>query len=148
MAPDFKAITINGDVVKLSDFAGKKIVLIDFWANWCVPCRESFPMLKKIKEKAGNGNLVLIAVAVETNDKEWRKAIQKDATSDWVHILSINSAKVRGKYNDDILNKYESAPIPIQYLINKEGKIIGHWIGKSEENERELLKMIDKLIAQ
>ena len=49
-APDFKATDINQQTLTLSQFKGKSVVLLDFWASWCVPCRESLPHLKTIYE--------------------------------------------------------------------------------------------------
>ncbi len=73
-APDFILQTIAGETVKLSAFVSKKNVLLDFWASWCVPCRESFPFLKNITADTSIKDLIIIPISTDEKEDLWRKA--------------------------------------------------------------------------
>ncbi|MBS1579268.1 MAG: AhpC/TSA family protein [Bacteroidetes bacterium] len=139
-APEFTIQTINNKTISLSGFRGKKIVLLDFWASWCIPCREAFSELKKIYAKYNRKELAIIAVTIDEDLQAWRNAIQQDGIRQWYHTTATKQPKV--KTEDDIIEKYETNGIPTQYLIDKNGKIIGRWFGYTEANEKELRKLI------
>ncbi|MBS1591035.1 MAG: AhpC/TSA family protein [Bacteroidetes bacterium] len=140
IAPNFTFETIYNKTINLSDFKGKQIVLIDFWASWCIPCREAFSELKKIYAKYNRKELAIIAVTIDEDLQAWRNAIQQDGIGQWYHTTATKQPKV--KTEDDIIEKYETNGIPTQYLIDKNGKIIGRWFGYTEANEKELRKLI------
>lgn len=76
-APDFKATELNQQTVTLSQFKGKSIVLLDFWASWCVPCRQSMPHTKSIYKKYHPKGLDVIAVSVDEKRNAWIEAVNK-----------------------------------------------------------------------
>ena len=65
-APDFKGKTSQGKEIKLSDYLGK-VVLIDFWASWCLPCREEMPELVKFYKSHNNSEFEIIAVNIDND---------------------------------------------------------------------------------
>ena len=144
-APDFSATTIDGETVKLSSFRGKKNVLLEFWASWCVPCRQSFPDLKNLLTEPHMKDLIIIAIALDNKEDSWKKAITKDSISNWYNILAPIESNNKFQRNRKILNKYEVLPIPMQYLVDKTGKIVGHWIGQSKENENSLREKVKEI---
>jgi thiol-disulfide isomerase/thioredoxin len=85
-APEFKASDLNQQTITLSQFKGKSEVLIDFWASWCVPCRESIPHLKTIYNKYHSKGLEVIAVSIDEDKKAWIEAVKHDSTGMWYHI--------------------------------------------------------------
>lgn len=141
-APDFKAVTITGDTIQLSHLYNEKVVLIDFWASWCIPCRESFNKLKESISKFSSDSIVVVAISTDTNEESWKKAIAADQTSSWIHILA-NQEK---KENYKILFNYRSSPIPLRYLIIKGGVISNQWIGQNEQNDNELDNALKRLL--
>ena len=146
LAPDFKAIDLNQQIVTLSQFKGKSVVLLDFWASWCVPCRESIPHLKTLYNKYHSKGFEIIAVSEDENRKAWIDAVNKDSTGMWVHI-PIAEQFAKGPdfiTNDDIYKNYFVQAIPVTMVIDKNGKIISRLVSKSKENEESL----DKLLAQ
>src|SRR5262249_38068180 len=73
-AYDFHALTAAGNSIRLKDFRGKKYVLLDFWASWCIPCRSSTPYVKRLWEKYRN-DLAIISISLKDADSSWRAAI-------------------------------------------------------------------------
>jgi peroxiredoxin/cytochrome c-type biogenesis protein CcmH/NrfG len=73
-APDFRITTVQGEDLSLKQFAGK-IVVLDFWATWCPPCRESVPELRALTRKYDPSKLVLISISADEDDDTWRKFI-------------------------------------------------------------------------
>lgn len=145
-APDFKAIDLNQQIVTLSQFKGKSVVLLDFWASWCVPCRESIPHLKALYNKYHSKGLEVVAVSEDTKRKAWIDAVNQDSTGMWFHIPIAEQFAKGPDYitNDDIYKNYFVQAIPVTMVIDKNGKIVGRLVSKSKENEESL----DKLLAQ
>ncbi len=135
-AKDFVMKDINGSNITLSAFKGKKVVIIDFWASWCIPCRESIPHLKILYDKYQSKGLAIIAVSEDKDKEAWLKAIEKGRTNNWYHVLAITGKENIGETG--IGMKYEATPIPMCYLINTEGIIVGKWLGQFNENDADI----------
>ena len=144
---DFKETDLNQQVVTLSQFKGKSVVLLDFWASWCVPCRESIPYLKMIYKKYHSKGFEIIAVSEDENKKAWTDAVKQDSTGQWYHIPFAEKwpCKPSQITNDDIYKNYFVQAIPAQILIDKNGKIIYRHVGYSKESEESLDKQISRL---
>jgi peroxiredoxin len=77
MAPPFAVTTTDGQRVSLDDLKGK-VVLIDFWATWCAPCREALPHVRDIAKKFQGQPLVVLSVSVDTDEQKWKDFIAKN----------------------------------------------------------------------
>jgi peroxiredoxin len=147
-APDFKATALNNQTVMLSQFKGERVVLLDFWASWCVPCRQSLPHLKTIYNKYHSKGFDIIAVSLDENRKAWMEAVKQDSTDMWYHILIAEKWPEGPITATDIFQNYYFKMIPEQFLIDKNGNIIGRLTGQSKENEesleRQLAQLFDK----
>jgi thiol-disulfide isomerase/thioredoxin len=150
MAPDFKTIDINGSPLTLSAFRGNKVVLLDFWASWCSPCRALTPHLKELYQKYHSKGFEIISISSDENKDAWQKAINQDGINIWyqvpvqIHIKPFNFNPTE----DDLRFKYECNSIPFQYLIDKKGKIIGRWDGGGEENKKDLDLKLAEIMNQ
>lgn len=133
-APDFTTTDINGKPLSLSSFKGK-YVLIDFWASWCIPCRESTPYLKTLYKQYHQKGFEIVAIAEDDkNPGAWRKAVAKDGTGIWYHALD---GKVNANTGWDTTNsineKFGVQALPTKILIDTNGKIIARFTSTEED---------------
>jgi peroxiredoxin len=136
-AIDFTLKSLDGKNVKLSDLKGK-IVVLDFWATWCGPCKASFPALQKMHDKyKDNPNIVFLAISTLENEKG-------DAL-----IAKINEFIEKNNYtftillDEDVNRKYGVQGIPAKFIIDRYGKIQFQHVGFEGEP-----KMMNDMNAQ
>ena len=145
VAPDFKATDLKNNIITLSQFKGK-VVILDFWASWCGPCREGIKELKPIYEKYHPRGMEVIAVSVDFNKKAWVDAVKKDSIEMWYHIPMAEKYAEGIITKDDVYSNYFVQPIPVRIIIDKKGKIVsrkmGYTFGEKELLEKELEKLL------
>jgi thiol-disulfide isomerase/thioredoxin len=117
-APDFTGTTSNGKKVSLSSLKGK-VVYVDVWATWCVPCREEFPDSKKlVKQFEGNDQVVFLYVSVDRNVSAWKKLLKDNS------IPAGNHINVQTDQPGSLWEKYHLWGIPRYILINSDGTML------------------------
>ena len=117
-APEISANTPDGKPLKLSDLRGK-IVLIDFWASWCAPCRKENPTIVKLYDKYKDKDFTILSVSLDQDMINWRGAIKIDGLKWPNHISDLKG------WGSAVISSYNFNAIPYTVLVNKEGKIIG-----------------------
>ena len=117
-APDFELLDKDNQKVGLKNFAGK-IVVLDFWASWCGPCRSELKYLKTVYEQFKDENIVFVSISLDDSRKEWLKAVKEEKIP-WVNLW-----ESKGFKNTDLKNTYRFASIPYIVLVDAEGKIVG-----------------------
>lgn len=116
IAPDFTMNDPAGNPVALSSLRGK-VVMIDFWASWCAPCRQENPNVVKLYQKYKSKGFEIIGVSLDRGREEWLKAIKDDQLS-WVHVSDLQY------WQNAAARLYSVNAIPQTYLLDAEGKII------------------------
>lgn len=148
-APDFTANDINGKPFTLSSLKGK-VVIIDFWASWCVPCRKSNPHMRELYAKYHKKGLDMVYVSDDdSNPAKWKAAVEKDQLiGDGYHhvlrglkVLDYNTFKT--DKTNDISDKYAIHFLPTKYLIDKKGNIV---CKINEGEDAKLDAQIEKLL--
>lgn len=115
---DFEMQTPEGKNVKLSDYAGKgKVVLVDFWASWCGPCRREMPNLVEAYAKYKNKNFEIVGVSLDQSGDAWKESIKK-LNITWPQMSDLKY------WNCEGAKLYAVSSIPHTVLIDGEGTII------------------------
>ena len=140
VAPEFTKVDINGKNIDLTSFRDKNYILLDFWASWCVPCREGIPHLKQVYRQYHSKGLDIVGLSWDSDEKAWKDAINKDSTGMWHHIF----ANMYLPNDNSLRNKYSIEGIPTLVLIDKSGVILDRWTGEDAETEAD----IDKKMAE
>ncbi|OQA01742.1 MAG: Thiol-disulfide oxidoreductase ResA [Bacteroidetes bacterium ADurb.Bin408] len=130
MAPDIQLNDTQGNTVALSSLKGQ-VVLLDFWASWCAPCRELNPQLKKLYGKFASKGFQIYAVSFDRDKQSWIKAVEMDKMN-WITVSDLMY------WNSPIAKLYDVEEIPANFLIDKNGAIVGRNL-PLEEVEKYLL---------
>ncbi|MGC1453923.1 MAG: TlpA disulfide reductase family protein [Nitrospirota bacterium] len=126
MAADFSLQDMSGKTVKLSDYKGK-VVLLEFWATWCPPCRASVPGLEKLHKAYKDKGLVLLAVSMDEGG--W------DEVRSFIKESGITYTILKG--TEDVAKKYQVRSIPLMLVLDKEGKISKRYLGMGSDEDLE-----------
>ncbi len=137
-APEISLPNVKGKTVKLSDFKGK-VVVLDFWASWCGPCRRyGNPELVKLYKKHKKDDFVIYQVSLDrpNGGERWKAAIEKDGLV-WPHHVS----DLQG-WSSIAAKTYGVSSIPRAFIIDKEGKIAGVNV-KGAQMEKKVAELLN-----
>jgi peroxiredoxin/Tfp pilus assembly protein PilF len=132
-APEFSAKDLHGEKVSLKDYAGK-IVVLDFWATWCGPCRASVGDLKDLVKKYPADKLVLISISADKSEAPWREFIRAKQM-DWTHVFDRDG---------QIAEDFNVHAFPTYMLIDGEGIIRDQVVGE-DDRQSVVYRLKDKL---
>jgi cytochrome c biogenesis protein CcmG/thiol:disulfide interchange protein DsbE len=137
--PNYNTVN-SSNMVSLSDFKGK-VVILDFWATWCPPCRKGIPDLVELKNEFKNEDFEIIGISLDTFT---RGGATKDDVVPFMKDYGINYPIVIG--NPQIAQQYGGVrSIPTSFVIDKEGYIVSYYQGLIEKDQ--YLKDIKKAMA-
>ncbi len=116
MAPEINLPDTSGQAIGLSSLRGK-VVLIDFWASWCGPCRQENPNVVNLYEKYKDKGFEIYGVSLDKEEGKWKEAIHQDGIH-WVHVSDLQ------EWRSAAASLYAVTSIPSTFLIDRDGKII------------------------
>lgn len=116
-APEIVSTSPDGREVKLSSLRGK-IVLVDFWASWCGPCRRENPTVIGAWQKYKDKGFEVFGVSLDSNKDRWLQAIEKDGLIWENHVSELK------KWDTDAAKDYGVSSIPANFLLDKDGNIL------------------------
>lgn len=116
VAPDFSQATPDGQQLSLSSLRGK-VVLIDFWASWCRPCRMENPNVVRVYNRYKDKGFEILGVSLDKTKDAWTGAIQQDGLA-WKHVSDL------AFWNNAVAQQYGVSSIPYTVLLDREGKVL------------------------
>ena len=132
-APELSLPDMNGNEIKLSSFKGK-YVLVDFWASWCLPCRQENPNVVQAYNKYKNKNFTILGVSLDKEKDDWLNAVQKDKLS-WTQVSDLR------EWNSLAVSTFDFTGIPFNVLVDPDGKIIAQSL-RGNELEKKLEEVL------
>jgi peroxiredoxin len=134
VAPEIALNDLNGNLIRLSDYRGK-VVLLHFWASWCLPCREEFPRIKGLWQRLADKDFVVLAIA-EDSHKAAAAFVKKEDLRFPVLVDQYGSA----------LRSYRLKAIPASYIVNREGRMEEIAVGSREWDSDGVHDLISSII--
>ncbi|HOU01186.1 MAG TPA: TlpA disulfide reductase family protein [Bacteroidales bacterium] len=132
-APEIALPDPQGDTIRLSSTRGK-VVLLDFWASWCNPCRKENPNLVKAYNTYHDKGFEIFQVSLDKTKDAWLEGIRKDNLEKWIHVSDIKY------WNSIVVPLYKFEVIPTNYLLDKDGRIIASNL-RGEDLNRKLAEI-------
>jgi len=136
-APDFKLSLLGGGEVELSALKGKNVVLLDFWATWCGPCRTVMPALDRVSKDYASKGVRYLAVNLREEPAK---------ISAYLKQAGLNLEVPLDK-DGKVAESYHVRGIPTMVIVDKEGVVRDVHVGATPNLEAELRKMLDKIVG-
>src|SRR6202166_2675778 len=134
MSPAFSVTTMDGKQVSMDELQGK-VVLLDFWATWCEPCREALPRIRKVAKKFEGRPLVILSVSLDSDEQKWKEFVGKNEMT-WPQYRD-------GGFTGPIATMFGVKSIPHTYTIDVDGVLQEEHIGDSSV-EGKLKKLLER----
>ena len=129
--------TLNDFEALVASHKGK-VIYVDFWASWCVPCRKSFPWMNEIQAKYANNNFTVLSVNLDAEADLAEKFLQEVPAQFPIFY------DPKGK----VARKFKLKGMPSSFIINKAGKIVSAHVGFTEEKKKKYQQEIVNLLAE
>jgi len=130
-------IDIKGDRISWKELLNKnKIIYVDFWASWCVPCRKKMPASMKLKKQLKGKNMSFIYLSIDKNAMNWKSALEEERLDQQNSFLILNNTE------SNIGKRFKIKLIPHYMLVGRDGKIISD--DAPAPSDKTILNLIDK----
>ena len=139
---DFDIPTLDGSTIKLSEYRGK-VVVVDFWATWCPPCREEVPQLVRLAEQNRARGIEVIGLHIDDRGRSSQSAIKK-----FISQYSINYTV--GMASNEMFTAYlgtEEDTIPQTLVFDRKGNAVAHFVGYDQSHARKLDEAVNLALA-
>ena len=129
----------TGKVIRLSDYVGK-VVVLDFWASWCAPCRQINPAMVELNKAYQDKNVQFLGVSLDVSKDSWIKAIDDDELS-WPQVSDLK------KWDGKVVKDYMITSIPQVVIIDQNGQLVTKVLGE-ESGSKEAIDKIKKVLNE
>jgi len=137
VAPNFTLSTVDGQQVSLQQYRGR-VVFLNFWATWCIPCREEMPALEQLHQTYQSHDLTILSIDLKESADQVRAFFQK-------HNLSFPALLDE---HGSVFRDYLVAGMPTTYLIGRDGTLLARGVGGRDWTRAEALDLIKELIQK
>lgn len=134
MAPPFSVTSLDGKHISMDSLTGK-VVLIDFWATWCGPCREALPHIRQIAHKFEGQPLVVLSVSLDKDESKWKDFVQKNGMT-WLQYRD-------GDFDGNLAKLFSVHAIPATFTIDADGVLEDQHVGDADIDGK-----LKKLVAR
>ena len=134
-APGFALVTDEGQRLSRSQFGGQLLVL-NFWATWCVPCVQELPSLNQFQKQFASSGVVVLGVSVDQNERAYRQFLQRAGVT----------FRTSRDPEADLSSRYGTFKYPETYVIDRNGKVLQKHIGPRDWMDQRLLAEIKALL--
>ncbi|MDD2580419.1 MAG: TlpA disulfide reductase family protein [Desulfuromonadaceae bacterium] len=135
--PDFRVTSTSGQAISQKNYRGY-VLILDFFATWCPPCRQSIPHLVELKRKYGKQGLQILGMSVDEDGKEAVKSFADEFRINYPLALA----------GDSSVADFGIRSVPVMYLMDKKGKIVEVYRGFTDEMGRSMEQTIRRLLAE
>ncbi|MDU0457579.1 MAG: TlpA disulfide reductase family protein [Geobacteraceae bacterium] len=136
-APNFKVITTSGQPVSLDNYRGHVLVM-DFFATWCQPCRQSIPHLVEMNRKYGKQGLQVLGLSADEDGERAVKAFANEYHINYPLALA----------GDDTTVDFGVRSVPVMFVIDKKGAVVEVYRGFSDEMGRRMEQLVKRLLTE
>ena len=138
LAPDFSLRNLKGNYQSLDSFSGQ-VVVLNFWATWCVPCRVEMPSFEKLYRRYRSEGVTVLAVTLDKNSEQNIKSFVEEYELSFPVLLD-EEGKVE--------RLYPSMTIPFTYVIDRDGRIVARVDGAKNWESNETFEAIEYLLKK
>lgn len=135
--PSFRVVSTSGQQITQQNFKGR-LLIIDFFATWCAPCRDSIPHLVKLNQKFGPQGLSILGLSMEDDDPKGVRQFMADKRINY----TVASA------GDELLSSFGVRSVPTLFLVDKEGVVVEKFTGFGEQTAQRIDSIINTLLAK
>ena len=136
-APDFRVISTSGQSISQENYRGH-VLILDFFATWCQPCRRSIPHLVDMNRKFGKQGLHVLGLSMDEDGEQVIKSFSNELQINYPLALAGNSTTV----------DFGIRSVPVMYIIDKKGNIAEVYRGYSDEIARSTEQLVKRLLAE
>ncbi len=133
MAPAFEVTTLDGTRFNLDNMTGR-VVLVDFWATWCGPCKQELPNIQKIAKEFANEPLTIISISWDADEHQWKDFVSKHEMT-WLQYRDANH---------QLSDRFGINAIPHYFTIDSDGVLTAEMLGSGHDVEGKLKKLLKR----